>query len=773
MSRPQGSARRAAKSARAHEGEATAFELLRSKLDIPPARQGLLERTRIIHRLTRARSGRFVSVVAPPGYGKTTALLQWAARDRRDFAWVSLDPRDNDPVVLLTYVAEALNADGAIEPAVFKGLTGAGDAVWTRGLPRLGAALAARPRPVVLVLDDVHELENPECLDALVALLSHVPQGSQLVLSGRAEAKLKLAKLRADGDLLELGPAALALTDTEAFALLEGAGIDVTESEAAALNERAEGWAAGLYLAALSLDGGSSLATFGGDDRFVTDYLRSEELARVTPDELEFLLRTSVLDRMCALLCDAVLGRDDSAQMLERLEQRNLFVVALDHRRQWFRYHHLFREMLHAELGRREPGLDASLNRGAASWCEANGQPEAAIDYYAAAGDTDELAGVVAANVLPYYRSGRVTTVERWLAMFEDPKVLERYPAIAVLGVWLHALRGRPEEAERWALAVEAAEASGHENPMPDGSPLEAWAATLRAFLCRNGVEQMGVDAELAVSLLPAASPWRPVSLLLAALSTLFSGDTDRAEAALAEAAEAAAAGGAVWAGVLAHSERALLALERDELEAAESELALADAFVDDTPSVDYVVSAILFAVTARLAIAKGQGARARQTLASAHRLRPMMTSALPWFSVQSRLELAKTHLALSDPAGAATLHREVQDILSRRPKLGILVAEADDVREQLASAPEQPSGWASTLTAAELRLLPLLTTHLSFREIGERLFVSRNTVKTQAISVYRKLDASSRSEAIERAIELGLVDASPASRGAEITRSG
>ena len=458
--------------------------------------------------------------------------------------------------------------------------------------------------------------------------------------------------------------------------------------------------------------------------------------------------------------------------MLEQLEQQNLFVVPLDHRREWFRYHHLFQEMLHAELGRREPELVAALNRRAASWCEANDQPEAAIDYFAAAGDADELARVVAANVFPYYRSGRVTTVERWLAMFDDSELLERYPAIAVLGVWLHALRGRAEAAERWALALEASEVR-HKEPMPDGSSFEAWAAALRALLCRKGVEQMQTDAELAVSLLPAASPWRPVSVLLHGLAALFSGDLDRAEVSLEQAAEAAAAVGAVWAGVLAHSERALLALERGDLAAAESELALASAFVDDAPSVDYVVTAILLAATARLAIAKGQGARARQTLASAHRMRPMMTHALPWFSVQARLELAKTHLALSDPAGAATLHREVQDILRRRPRLGILVAEAEDMREQLSSAPEQPSGWASTLTAAELRLLPLLTTHLSFREIGERLFVSRNTVKTQAISVYRKLDASSRSEAIERAVELGLVDASPASRGAEFTRSG
>ena len=262
--------------------EPKAFELLQSKLHVPWQRQALVERTGLVDRLSRARDRRFVSVVAPPGYGKTTTLSQWAARDGREFAWVSLDHRDNDPVVLLTYIAEALNAHETVEPAVFKALTATGNSLWARGLPGLGSALASRRKPVVLVLDDVHELENHDCLDALVALLLHVPQGSQLVLSGRAEARLGLPKLRADGELLELGPAALALNDAEAHALLVAAGADVTEAQAAELNERAEGWAAGLYLAALSLGGdSSSFASFSGDDRFVTDYLRAEELARV------------------------------------------------------------------------------------------------------------------------------------------------------------------------------------------------------------------------------------------------------------------------------------------------------------------------------------------------------------------------------------------------------------------------------------------------------------------------------------------------------------
>ena len=763
----------AASSVRTRQGEPPAFELLRSKLDVPPLRPGLVPRTGLIERLARARNRRYVSLVAPPGYGKTTALGQWAATDERQFAWVSLDHRDNDPVVLMTYIAEALNVDGTVDPTVFKALRAPGDSLWTYGLPRLGAALAARREPVVLVLDDVHELEDPDCLDALAALFAHVPRGSRLVLSGRAEPRLGLARLRASGELLELTVPALALNDTEAFGLLTAAGLTVTAGQAKALNDRAEGWAAGLYLAALSLDGTAdtdALRAFAGDDRFVTDYFRAEHLGRLDADQVEFLTRTAILDRMSGPLCDALLERSDSALMLEAIEAANLFVVPLDHRRQWFRYHHLLQEMLVAELERREPELPALLNRRAAIWCEENDDPAAAIEYWAASGETDELARVFTTWAFPFYRSGRVTTVERWLARFDDPQVLEAHPAVAVYGVWIHNLRGRPELAERWAVAVERAE---HEKPMPDGSPWAGWAATVSALLCRNGIGSMEADAAKAVAGLTATSPWRPIALLLESIAVLLGGDIKRADEMLAAAAEAAARNGATYAGVVAHAERALIALARGDLSAAETEVTLASAFVHDTPSADYVVTGLLFAATARLAIARGLRAQAREALANAQRIRPMLTYALPWYSVQCRLELATAHLDLADPRGAATLYHEADDILRRRPRLGTLAEQAEDVRGRLTEVPQEASGWASTLTAAELRLLPLLTTHLSFREIAERLFVSRNTVKTQAISVYRKLDASSRSEAIARATELGLVDSPQATQVPGFTPSG
>jgi LuxR family transcriptional regulator, maltose regulon positive regulatory protein len=747
-----------------------AFRPLRAKLDAPAERPGVVPRQRVVDRLTRAAESRFVTVIAPPGYGKTTALGQWSRSDPRHFAWLSLDRRDNDPVLLLSYVAEALNDDGSVKPSVRKALRTVGDSLWSSGLPQLGAALAARKEPVVLVLDDVHELTETSCLDVLAALSLHVPAGSTLVLSGRTEPEIGLARMRADGELSELDEFALTLSDVEAQALLAAAGAELTPTEATELNRHAEGWAAGLYLAALSLARGkTSVAAFDGSDRFVTDYLRAEELSHAGPDETEFLLRSSVLETMTAPLCDAVLERADSAAMLERLEHENLFVVPLDNTRSAYRYHHLFREMLFGELERSRPDTVSELRLRAAAWCEANGWVEEAIEYATAGRDTDTLARLVAANVTPYFRTGRVTTAERWLSAFDDDEQLRRHPDVAMLGTWLYVLRGSSEVAERWALAVETAD---RPHAKFDDGTLDVFAATVRALLCKRGVEQMLADAATVVDNSGPGNPLLPATMLLGAVAALFL-DDERAEDLLHETAEAAAASGAVWAALLARCELALLALDRGDLTAAQAETALATDSVDEATAMHYVVMALLHAVNARLAIAQRKGARARQSLAAAQRLRPMLTHALPWFSVQVRLELATAHLAVSDRRGAATLLREADDILRRRPRLGSLVGKAERIRTEIAAAVDESSGWASTLTAAELRLLPLLTTHLSFREIADRLFVSRNTVKTQAISIYRKLDASSRSEAIERAVALGLVDAAPVSTVSEFTPTG
>src|SRR5215207_9101484 len=683
--------------------EAAAFEILQSKLEVPKLREGLVNRSALVSHLRAPTSARVISVTAPAGYGKTTLLAQWAADDPRPFAWVSLDDRDNDPAAFLTYLSAAADGIRPVEPSVFRGAASGADSLWTVGLPRLGAALAAIGKPMVLVLDDVHELRDRDCIDALEPIAKHLPDGAQLVLSGRAEERIPLARLRAAGRLLALGPAELALSDSEAKGVLTEAGVKVSAAEASSLNERTEGWVAGLYLAALfSQEAGSDeLTRFSGDDRFVADYLRSEHLSRLKPSVLEFLTRTSILDRMCASLCDAVLDRSDSARRLKALEQANLFLVPLDHRREWYRYRHLFRDTLRGELDRLEPEAGEGLRRRAAAWYEGNGQPDAAIAHMAAAGDMDEVARLVGMFALPYYRSGRVVTVERWLKQLDDPKLLRRYPEVAAFGAFLNGLRGRPDDAERY------------------------WFALVRATLCRHGTAEMEADARVALRDLPAASIWHPTALALLGVSLLFEGEPERAEHVLEQTAEEAAGSGAIYPGLLAHSELALLALERGDGEKAEADLAVARALLENQPLEEYVLAAIYLAASAQAAFARGQAATARELLVRAMRLRPQLTHAVPWFGVHTRLELARTHFALGDIEGARTLCREAFDVISQRPELGTLRAQADELRDRLVGVASLDDGWASSLTAAELRLLPLLTTHLTFREIAERLYVS------------------------------------------------
>jgi LuxR family maltose regulon positive regulatory protein len=747
-----------------------AFEILQSKLAVPFLHSGLVRRTGLVNRLRRASSARVVSVIAPAGYGKTTLLAQWASRDDRPFAWISLERRDNDPVALLTYIAAALDGIHPVDPGVFRAAASASDTMWSTSVPRLGAALASMPEPIVLVLDDVHELTDRDCVDVLEPLAKNLSCGSQLVVSGRAENGLPLAQLRAAGVLFEIGHGELALKDSEARTVLTAAGAKVTKEEAHELNDRAEGWAAGLYLAALFIQASgdsSAIEAFYGDDRFVADYLRSEHLSRLKRSDLEFLVRTSVLDRMSGSLCDELLDRTDSARRLQALEEANFFVVPLDHHREWYRYHHLFRDMLRSELERVEAELVPVLHRRAASWSERNGLPEAAIEHAASGGDMDTLARLVGTFSMPYFRSGRVATVERWFGWFDETNLLKHYPAVAAFGAWAHALRGRADDAERFAYALEHSE---FDAPMPDGSSsVRAWAALLRALFCHRGVEAMRVDAELALEELSPSSFWRPAALLFVGVGELLKGEVERAEELFVETGEEAIGSGGVYAGVVAHSQLALLALDRDDLAAAEIQVAQAREALQNQPIEEYLPAAILVAADARLALAKSQAATARELLVRTMRLRPHLTRAIPWYGVQTSLELARSHLALADSDGARTLLREIEDVIQRRPDLGTLPQQAQELRAELANAVSLQDGWASTLTAAELRLLPLLTTHLSFREIAERLYVSRNTVKSQAISVYRKLGASSRSEAIERAVHLGLVDM-PVSSGAGFT---
>jgi LuxR family transcriptional regulator, maltose regulon positive regulatory protein len=373
----------------------------------PLIRPGSVCRLPLIERLAANGSRPIVSVVAPAGYGKTTLLSQWAVRDDRAFAWVQVNEAGNDPKVLLGQVARALDAVEPIDARVFDALAARGSSVPGSVVPRLGSAFWSMSTPVVLVLDDVHALRNFECRGALSVLADHVPVGSQLALASRVQPPLRIARLRAEGKIAEISPADLSFTHEEAASLLLNAGVALSGDELTELHQRTEGWAAGLYFAALYLREVGSLqgtaVTFGGGDRFTNGYMESMFLARIEPRRRAFLTRTAVLERMCGPLCDAVLGQGGSGDTLADLERSNLLLVPLDRQREWYRYHHLFRDMLLAKLELLEPGLIPVLRRRAAGWCLRNGLPEEALEYFMAAGDVEPVAGLAEELWQPCY----------------------------------------------------------------------------------------------------------------------------------------------------------------------------------------------------------------------------------------------------------------------------------------------------------------------------------------------------------------------------------
>ena len=730
------------------------FALPESKFQPPVARPGIVARPALVERLAAATAP-VITVAAPPGYGKTTLMAQWAERIGSRAAWLSCDEADNDPVVLLSALAVALDRIGPVDPAIFAALASSGADITV--IPRFVSAVASVQSPVTVILDHAEAVTNRRCLNTIAEFALRLPPGWQLALASRTVTPLPAARLRALGGIFEVSTDDLVMGLPEARSLLEGAGIDVDEASLRDLLQRTEGWPVGLYIAALAIKSGIRQSdvgfTFTGDDMYMGDYLRSELLDRISAAEASFLVHTSVLQRMCGPLCDAILGEQGSGDLLDQMEARNLLVVPLDRHREWYRYHHLLRELLQAELRRREPDLVLDLHFRAAAWFEANGMPEAAIGHAQAAGDYDRVVRLILELQQPVWASGRVQTVLRWMKWVRDITSAEHYGAIAAHGSLIFALLGQPTEAERWAAAAERASPAG---VLPDGSTMEATLAYMRANLCRDGIAETRRDARIAWEGLSPASPYRATMLYTEGISYLLEGDPARSEPILARALDLATHSGALPFAALILAEQCGVAAERDDWSEITTLAKKAAAIVEDGRFGDYWTSALVYAWASRAALHEGDISRARFYLGRASRLRPLLTYALPVVSVQALLEMTRSYITLGDPEGAAAVLAQIHGILQQRPDLGVLPALAGRLQATLATTTARAAG-ASSLTAAELRLLPLLSTHLSYQEIGERLHVSKNTVKTQAYSAYRKLGVSSRSEAVIRVRELGL----------------
>ena len=410
--------------------------LVRTKLYVPRARHVVVPRSRLTDHLSHAAQPRLTLVTGPAGFGKTTLVAAWAGASGRPVAWVSLEETEQEPASFWTYVVTAL--DTAV-PGLGTGVLGLLEAphppmesVLATLLNELGTLAGG----VDLVLDDYHLADGPAIAGDVAFLVEHLPPQVHLVISARADPALPLARLRARGELVEIRAADLRFTLEEATAYLNGvAGLDLGDPEIAMLEGRTEGWIAALQLAALSLrgrdDAGHFIAGFAGDDRYVVDYLVEEVLGRQPDAVRRFLLDTSILDRLSASLCDAVTHACNGTRMLESLERSNLFVIPLDDSRQWYRYHHLFADVLGAHLLQERPGEVAGLHRRAAEWYAASAEPVAAVRHALVARDVELAADVMERSAIGLLRQRQEATVRGWLDDIPH-EVVRRRPVLAV-----------------------------------------------------------------------------------------------------------------------------------------------------------------------------------------------------------------------------------------------------------------------------------------------------------------------------------------------------
>lgn len=734
------------------------FPLVEAKLRVPATRPGLVLRPRLTARMKDPDGPRIVSLVAPAGYGKTTLLAQCTASCGLPVAWLTLDGLDNDPAVLLAYLVAAFDRIRPIDASIVGGIPGLDERMLAVAMPRLLGELHRWPAPAILALDDAHRLDDPTGLDAITAILDHLPAGFRVAMAGRTEPRLPFTRLRERGDVLELGPRELALDIDEATVLCASAGRPLDAEQVRRLVERTEGWAAGIYLATLTDPQAAAIAPAdpargSPGDRLVADYLRSE-IGRELHGDLTFLEATSVLETIDPDVAEAVTGEPGAAERLAALTRRSLLVQAIDGGAA-YRCHNLLREHLQGELRRRDPGRVEELHRRASDRYAARGQLDRAIEHAFAAGDPARAGRLIAADAVVMYNRGQFSTMGRWFARLDDGE-LEANPSLVVLAGWMHALAGHADDADRMADLADRLALT--RRPADGSASFESQRALYSALVCRHGPRVMLADARRAVEAEPPESPWRPYALFHLGVAHVLAGEPDAAERRLEEAVAAGVQGGSANLAPLA-----MLAGQRiaaGDWAGAGRLAARARARLAETRYENVAPALMVQAVSARVAVHEGDLEGARRYLVAAQVVRPVARS-VPWASVWSLVQLARVYAALGDATGAHLALREAEAVVRRRPLLGTLIDDLLEVRRQLGTAMPLLGG-PSSLTAAELRVLPFLPTYLSFDEIGDRLSVSRNTVKSHAMSIYGKLGASSRGEAVERAVEVGLLEPYP-----------
>ena len=739
------------------------FVIVRSKLAIPVLRSQMVPRPRALEALAQVREAKLTLVSAPTGWGKSSLLAEWAAASGGPVAWVSLDPDDNDPLRFWRYVVAAV---ASVEPALAetaeRRLGAPVVSIGEEILPVLVNDLADLSAPLVLVLDDYHVIVDTEIHEQLGYLLNRLPLNMHVVVAAQADPPLRLGRLRAMGDLAEVRGEQLRFTDEEAAVLFNDVhGLDLDATEIATVQQRIEGWVAGLNLAALSLkrgpDRGRVLDALPADDRFLVDYLWNEVVLSQPRSVRHFLMRTAILERLTGDLCDAVSERDDGKEMLRELERVNMFVVPLDPDRSWFRYHHLFRSLLLGQLERFAPDLIDDLHRRASTWYAAHDFMIEAIDHAITAGDVHYAADELEQRWVEFYSSGHATTLLSFIDRLPDEAIVA-HPVLALARAGVARALGQMDDVELWLQRAERA--------APD-APAPGWASTIAAG--RGAVSlpvpararrRAGCDRRRS----PrgrAGDRHRDARVRDCAV---FPGDADvlrrpglrRADAArLPERDPRRRAGrtpvlrdGLAGRGRRARRERRFRRRTRQRSAAGGPPSATGG-------------------VPRDRAGAPGAGVRAAGQ-GRARRRRGALRARRRAGSARRRQARVRARAGVDGPAARASgrpagRRRRAAGRRDAVPDLGdtamgslvralALRSEADDPAAALAT------GDGEALTDAELRVLQLLPGDLTYREMAQHLYVSLNTVRTHALRVRRKLGASTRAEAVSQARARGLL---------------
>jgi LuxR family transcriptional regulator, maltose regulon positive regulatory protein len=736
--------------------EPSSPSLLETKLRPPSARPQAVARSRLFERLDAADGGNLTLVAAPAGYGKTTLLGMWREieADRRPVAWLTLDSGDDDPLVFWTYVLEALSrASVPVDPSLAPEQIGRTRIVDVL-LPHIVNRLADHGA-CALVLDDFHRLSSAPVRDSVNWFIEHAPSTFQLVVSSRSEPALAVAALRAHGKLVELraGDLRFKLDEAEAF-MNHCLEIDLTREEIDLLVERTEGWPAGLYLAALSLEGAQDrpafVSSYGGANRFVVDFLVDEVLDAYDPPTQALMLRSSILEGICGRLCDAVLDEDGSGARLAELARTNLFLVPLDDRGEWYRFHHLFAELLRVELEYREPGSAQDLHRRAYAWHRDHGSRDDAIEHALCAGAFDEAAELITAVWPDYLKARKHTTVLAWLERF-PADVLREHQQLLLVRAWMSSACARREDAETAIDAVERIE-QPTPGPLPDGfSSIEASVATLRGTIPWDDVGKGLENARLASELEGPESAWWPTICGALGLSLYFGGETDDADRWFVQAAEAAAASRHWTGGVSALAYRSIIAGEQGRHD--EQEL-LAD------QAVELAQERGVEDPHGEVSIAAGLSIAASESLEEALPL--LERGVFELRSLGQPIELAYALIChasvlrtVGDKAALADTIAEARAIVDSCADPGVLCDRLTSLERPQKT--RQTTG-ESELTRRELIILRMLSGSLSERDIGRELYLSHNTIHSHTRSIYRKLAVSSRSEAVSCGRTLRLI---------------